>query len=548
MSMADGPRPATIDPAQRYAQIARVAETDFPRAAALAQAAVDEGVGDPRLHGLIGYHLKDLGRFEDAIAAFGKLLQHEPKNVRLMCEVGFCLLELDRAQEAARVFGAAIKLDPNSAEASFGYGWAAEGVGALDSAQSAWERAVKLDPNRADALAGLSGLAARRRDWVLSEELAKRAMALDPVQTDAPMNLARMEIGVGQIDSAERRLRELLTLPDLKPLARANARIMLGDALDAAGRYDEALSAYAEGKSELQALFAAKFAGAGRPSSREVVSAMLAEFLQADAESWAAGGRPSPSGPARGHAFLIGFPRSGTTLAEQVIATHPDMVALGERPVMLAAETEFLSSAGGMTRLSGVVSDLLQPFRESYWRRVREFGVDPTGKVFVDKHPLSTIRLPLLSKMFPGAKIIFAVRDPRDVVLSCFRRSFNMNANMYEFNTLDGAARFYDAVMTAGEVYLERLPLAVHRLRHESLVADFEVEGRALCDFLGVDWTDKLKDFASTERTIATPSSAQVGRGLNAEGVGHWRHYAAALEPVMPILQPWVEKFGYAAS
>jgi len=353
--MADGPRPATIDPAQRYAQIARVAETDFPRAATLAQAALDEGAEDPRLHGVIGYHFKDLGRFEEAIAAFGKLLEHDPKNARLMCQVGFCLLELGRRQEAARVFGAAINLDPKSAEASFGYGWAAERLGALDSAKSAWERAVKLDPGRADALAGLSGLAARRRDWATAEDLAKRAMALDPGQTDAPMNLARIEIGVGQIDSAERRLRELLALPHLNALARANAWIMLGDALDAAGRYDEALAAYAEGKGELRVLFEPQFGASDRPSSPDVVRAMLAEFLGTDAESWAASGRSGPAESARGHAFLLGFPRSGTTLIEQVIATHPDMAALGERPVMIDAETEFLSRAGGMTRLSGAI-------------------------------------------------------------------------------------------------------------------------------------------------------------------------------------------------
>jgi hypothetical protein len=156
------------------------------------------------------------------------------------------------------------------------------------------------------------------------------------------------------------------------------------------------------------------------------------------------------------------------------------------------------------------------------------------------------MRLPLIHKVFPGAKIIFALRDPRDVVLSCFRRSFNMNANMYEFNSLASAARFYDAVMKAGEVYFARLPLEVHRLRYEDLVADFEGQARALCAFLGVDWTDGLKDFAATERAIATPSSTQVGRGLYDEGVGQWRRYAKAMEEVMPILHPWVEKFGYA--
>jgi hypothetical protein len=198
-----------------------------------------------------------------------------------------------------------------------------------------------------------------------------------------------------------------------------------------------------------------------------------------------------------------------------------------------------------MIKLAQVMSEMLEPYRQAYWRRVREFSLDPAGKVFVDKHPLGAIRLPLSYKMFPGAKIIFALRDPRDVVLSCFRRSFNMNANMYELTTLEGAARLYDTVMTAGETYLERLPVAAHRVRHETLVADFENETRALCDFLDVEWTPSLADFAGTQRAIATPSSVQIGKGLYAESMGQWRNYALALEPVREILAPWVDRYGY---
>ena len=208
---------------------------------------------------------------------------------------------------------------------------------------------------------------------------------------------------------------------------------------------------------------------------------------------------------------------------------------------------EFLSGPGGVERLAATVSDLLAPYRESYWSRARQFVPDLAGKVFVDKYPLATIRLPLMSKVFPEAKIIFALRDPRDVVLSCFRRAFKMNASMYEFTSLETAARFYDAVMSAGEVYLARLPLKVHRLRYEDLVADFEDEGRALCEFLGVEWTPALENFAATDRALATPSSPQVARGLYSEGVGQWRNYARELEPVAPILGPWIAKFGYAS-
>ena len=253
------------------------------------------------------------------------------------------------------------------------------------------------------------------------------------------MNLARIDMGVGELDAAERRLSEIVEPPAPEAAGprqrRASCWATPSMAPDAT---DEAFAAYAAARPSCRRIFASEFATSRATRSLRPRSCgpCWRSFSETPAEPGPASA-PSGAAPARGHAFLFGFPRSGTTLLEQVIATHPDMVALGERPVMIDAEVEFLSRAGGMTRLAGTVSDLLEPFRDAYWRRVREFGVNPRGKVFVDKHPLSTIRLPLIHKVFPDAKIIFALRDPRDVVLSCFRRSFNMNASMYEFNTFD---------------------------------------------------------------------------------------------------------------
>ena len=120
---------------------------------------------------------------------------------------------------------------------------------------------------------------------------------------------------------------------------------------------------------------------------------------------------------------------------------------------------------------------------------------------------------------------------------------------MYELTTLVGAAEYYDAVMHAGKVYFDSLPIDLHRLRYEDLVTDFETTSRALCGFLGVPWTSDLENFGQTARAgrISTPSATQVGRGLYAEGVDQWRRYDFALEPVLPILQPWIDEFGYAA-
>src|SRR5690349_17488151 len=126
--------------------------------------------------------------------------------------------------------------------------------------------------------------------------------------------------------------------------------------------------------------------------------------------------------------------------------------------------------------------------------------------------PLSSGLLPVVAKLFPDARVLFARRDPRDVVLSCFRRRFGMNASMYELPTLEGAASYYDAVMRLSEVYRGILPLPQHLVRYESLVEDFEGTARAACAFLGLEWSKEMLDFAAKARSrgISTPSAAQV--------------------------------------
>ena len=122
-----------------------------------------------------------------------------------------------------------------------------------------------------------------------------------------------------------------------------------------------------------------------------------------------------------------------------------------------------------------------------------------------------------------------------------------MNESMYQLLTLDGAAAYYDAVMRLSEVYREVLNLPRHEVRYESLVEDFETTVRAACDFIGLEWDASMLEFAARARTrgISTPSAAQVARGLNREGQGAWRRYRDQMAPVLPLLEPWVERFGY---
>jgi hypothetical protein len=157
--------------------------------------------------------------------------------------------------------------------------------------------------------------------------------------------------------------------------------------------------------------------------------------------------------------------------------------------------------------------------------------------------------MPLMAKLFPAAQFIFAVRDPRDVVLSCFMQTFALNEAMRHFLTLEETADYYAAVMAVGSRSLQALQTRALLIRYEDLVEDTEQETRSLLEFLDLAWEPALLDFHATakKRRINTPSYHQVAQPIYGSARQRWRRYAVQLQPVLPVLQPYVEHFGYAA-
>jgi hypothetical protein len=234
-------------------------------------------------------------------------------------------------------------------------------------------------------------------------------------------------------------------------------------------------------------------------------------------------------------------------LLEQALAGHPEVVALEEAPTLAAAHGQFMRSPDSLERLAAITVEEASAWRARYWSDVAGFGVAVEGRLFVDKTPAGTVDLPLVAKLFPNAHILFAVRDPRDVVLSCLRHGFQMNAMTYAFTDLAETAACYAGCMTLAEIYRARLSLAWLDVRHEALIADFEAGLAKVCAFLDLIPHPAMADVAATarRRAIRTPSAEQVRAGLNLTGVGRWRAYERQLRPVLATLSPWVRRFGY---
>lgn len=528
---------------------AALASQNFPLAARLAKSALIGGLEAPLLLNVAAFSLEQDGRLDDAMRLLQRAREIDPDNVMTLIAMGHWLSKSARPGEALKLFDAALAVDPDHASAHHGRGLALAAMKDFDGAWDSQLQAATLGPHNPDVLGALASIAANRNDEVAARAYADQALAIDPHQSNAVVTLGSLNFQAKQFDEVVSSLQILLAHGGMSGLHTSAAYRLLADALEAQGHYAQAMEAYVSANGILRAANAAVFEAPGVERGPALTQRLAAYFSAVPKGAWTA---PSPdrtqSEPVADHVFLVGFPRSGTTLLEQVLATHDKVVALEERLTLGEVGFQFEDTAS-LDRLASMDAATADELRREYWDNVQAFGVEPAGKVFVDKLPLTTLWLPYVAKLFPDAKVVFARRDPRDVVLSCFRRRFLMNGAMYDFTDLVEAARFYAGTMGLAEVYRGVLALDWYDHKHEDLVNDFEDETRRLCVFLDLLWTETLSDFAETakRRNVQTPSASQVRRGLYNDGLAQWRRYGEALAPIFPILQPWVMKFGYEA-
>jgi tetratricopeptide (TPR) repeat protein len=535
--MASHPFPGGLSNALRLVEQAMRAN-DMPGAMRIAAEAVAGGAGEQ--HGLLtlaACQALNEEKADEAVALAQRARKLNPRSVDALQTLGAALAAANRKTEALEAFDAALKLAPAMTLLRYNRGRMLEDLNELTRARRDFERVLDAEPAHVGALARLATMLAAAGENEAARAYAERSLRADPSEAAARFALARIALNEGDFDKALAQATALASTQSA--VNRSIAQGLMADALDGLGRIDEAFVHYAASNRTLKSVYAAQLEAPGLESALDAAR-RIARHMRNTTPAAAA----APEQPVATHVFLIGFPRSGTTLLEQVLASHPAIETLEERDCLAEAERDFLGSDAA---LDALIQADLEPYREAYWAEAAAGGALLDKPVFVDKLPLNAVNLLLVARLFPAAKILLALRDPRDVVLSCFRRRFGMSLKMYEMLALDRAAAYYDAVMEICEAARATLPLAFQPTRHEDLVRDLEAEARNLCGFLGVDYSESMRDFAARarEKVIATPSASQVREGLSSQGIGRWRAYREQLAPVLPILQPWVHRFGY---
>jgi tetratricopeptide (TPR) repeat protein len=536
--------------AARLAEIEEASRgTDRISVINMAVDALKQGVRHPLVWALVAEGLEIQGRKAEALHLLQLSADAAPGVAQTWFRLGRILFSLDQRVEARDALNRGLTIAPRDYVGLIDAGTVCLRLGDLVAAAGHFQRAAEVDPNAAEPLSAQAVVAALKGDMAAARGFAARALAISPGLVSAQIAIARADAAEGAPGLAEQRLTALLERRDLNHAQQIDAFDLRAECRDALGRCGEAFDDYASRNAVTLQMESPIFDVAGRETQENRARRLAAWLKTGLPRAWSPSAGPDTVGAreARRHVFLIGFPRSGTTLLERVLTSHPDIVALEEIDALGVAGNALLDTDAGLANLRELKPEEALERRRLYWSSVRQAMGEAIGnRIFVDKMPLHTVALPLISQLFPDARILFALRDPRDVVLSCYRRRFRINSAMFEFLTLEGAARYYDTVMQLAALARGRLPLNLIEVRHEAVVADFDSEIRKVLDFVGVPWDPRVRDFSTQVRAIhKTPSAPQVARGLNADGVAQWRRYQAQLASVTPVLAPWVHRFGY---
>lgn len=491
----------------------------------------------PALH-LLGLCLWQAGDLVSAAAALRKAAELAPNDVELQENLGSVELVRGEFSNAIRRFEKVIALAPAAAGGHYKLAVASERFGRPAQAERAYRTALAIDPDYAPALAELAAMLERSNRAAEAGGLIERALALEPYNQAVRLVEAQLELRNGRVEQAAKCLQRLLARR-LSANDRAIAQKRLGACFDRMGRCDEAFQLFAA--SNRLSAQAEEVAGPGWYTLEAIarIRTWLTPLLRAAEHSRPAGDRL---------VFLIGFPRSGTTLLDQMLSSHRDVCVIEEKATLWTLLRDFMSLGSDLQALVDADDSLLEKYRAAYWAEAgRWIGDGDETRIVVDKLPLNTILLPLMHRLFPSARFILALRDPRDVVLSCFMSSFGMNESMRHFVSLPSAAQYYAAVMSVAADSLPSLGSLVLSQRYEDMIADPEGEQRRLCRFLGIDWQEQMlrPHERARGRTINTPSYHQVAQPMYRRAVGRWRNYRRYLAPVLPALDPFVRLWDY---
>ncbi len=482
------------------------------------------------------------GDVEAAIRSFERSRELRPRHVPTLLNLAIAYHTANRFRKAVETYREAIEIQPDNPLLHLNLGLVRVEERRTEEAESCLKKALELDSKLAKAYAELAALYEETNQLEALEEILDKGLALAPRHPRLNLEAAKRDRRANRIQEGIERLQRFDT-GALDPRLAEQFNYQLGYLLDRENRADEAFRHFEEANRIASETVRAR---AARPDRFiDMLDRLQALFASADVDEWP----PAPAAERADPVFMFGFPRSGTTLLDLALDSHPGITTVEEQSTVMPVIEGIKNLPGGFPRAladmdAGVIADL----RERYFEALDATAPAGAQGVFIDKMPIRTVHAGVLWRLFPGARFIFCLRHPCDVVLSNFMQHYTVSDAFANFLTLDGSVRVYDRTMKLWRTYLDKLPLRVHTVRYESLVADLEKTTGEVLSFLDLPWDPAVLDYAGRARErgrINTNSYHQVTEEIYTRSRDRWRAYRQHLEPHMAALRPHLEAFGY---
>ena len=471
-----------------------------------------------KLHNNLGNALLDLGRIEEAVASYSRALELEPDFAKAHSNLGSAFRELAKLDEAEASYRRALAIRADSSEILTNLGVVQRLQGRADEAEASLRRALSIDPGAAPTITSLAELYADRGQFAEAENLYKKAYAGHPESAQAWAGLAALRKMTSD-DSAWIKEAQRIAQRPLRPRDEAHLRYAMGKFFDDVQDYEQAFVSYRRANEIAKAY--------SPPHDRQHLARTFEFTTRLYDREWLDRAKVTSNSSSR-PIFIVGMPRSGTSLAEQILASHPAVFGAGELSFWKTASLQ----VGSAALESGIDGSVLAKLADEYLQLLTGLSLDASR--VVDKMPANFAHLGMIHAALPNARFIHMRRNPIDTCLSIYFQNFHV-AHSYA-NDLEDLAHYHHQYQLLMQHWRSILPpSAILEVPYEALVADQETWSRKMLDFVGLPWDPACIDFHQTNRRVSTFSKWQVRQKISKTSVERWRNYAPFVGPLMHL-------------
>ena len=494
-------------------------------------------------HSNLGLIYKDLGEIEKAEKCFRKSIEINPKHENAYNNLGLIYKDLGEIEKAEKHFKESIEINPKHVQAYINLGNLFKSLGEIEKAEKFYNNAISINPKYFDAYNNLMDLFERTNQNVKLNKIINDAEIQFSINPIIKLFYGQYLYKTQKFSEAIENLEKIKF--DEAQLNRERLRtLILAKSYDQINNIEKAFDFF---KKTNEINLTNKSQQIDKNKTLKIIEKREIFFKKPEIKKWEIVKKLDLK---ENPIFLIGFPRSGTTLLDTILRSHPSIEVIEEEPIL----ANFISSLNKIINenfynLKNIEENKLNEIRKVYFNnRDKYIKNKDNKKIYIDKMPLNIIHVGEIVRIFPNAKFLVSLRHPCDCVLSCFMQSFKLNNAMANFLNLKDAAFLYNNVMKLWTQYTSVFSIEYHIVKYEDIVLNFDKSVKDILNFLEIQWSDKVFKFYETAKKrelISTPSYDQVNKPIYSQAIGRWKKYEKQISQILPQLKPWINKFNY---